>query len=398
MKKTLVTLLLLAVVSLLGMGIIVVASASVTQGPTPYYYFQRQLKWVGAAILVGLLFSRFDYHLWKKYLVWEKYPLFSVGFYLLFAFLLVLTLCPGIAVEHKGSFRWLYLGGKQIFQPGEFAKLAIIVAVAVWLDHVGRRVHQFRRGVAVPAVIIGVYAVLLFLEKDLGAMMVVCLMGGALMFVAGTRIWQLAALAGCGILSIGGAVLTLFLVSPQSLEQMKENRLGRIWAWLEGSGSTADASYQIKQAILAIKSGGLWGVGFNQSLQKYWFLPEAHTDCIFAIGAEELGLCFSLGMLVAYAVLLVCGILIAIHAQDRLGRLLAFGMTLLLVFQAAFNIGVITGLLPPKGMALPFMSYGGSNLLTAMFAVGTLFNILLHMDVYDERMHTVVVRDAADTV
>ena len=172
----------------------------------------------------------------------------------------------------------------------------------------------------------------------------------------------------------------------------------RIKAWLSGEESGSAAAYQLQQAILAFKNGGPWGVGFNQSIQKYNYLPEAHTDFIFAIGGEEFGFIFSVGVLLAYAVLLVCGILISMRAPDRLGRLLAFGMTLLLVFKAAFNIGVVTGCLPTKGLALPFISYGGTNMITALFAIGTLFNVGKHVDVFDARLHTQVVRNAVKDI
>ncbi|MCL2104495.1 MAG: putative lipid II flippase FtsW [Kiritimatiellaeota bacterium] len=393
MRKTLITLVL-TVVALLGTGIIVLASASCIQGKTPYFFFLKQVKSLGLAILVGYVCSRFDYHtLWKKWLVWKQYPWGSIVLFVGIAGLMVLTLCPGIAYLHKGSYRWLYWGGKQVFQPGEFAKPAIVVAVAVWLDHVDWRVKQFwRGGAAIPSLLVGVFALLLLLEKDLGAMMVVCVLGVALMFIAGTRKRHLLAVGGCGVLGIAG------LLATGAMSQMKENRWGRILAWLEGNDTASSAGYHLKQSILAFQSGGLWGVNLNESIQKHAYLPEAYTDFIFAIGGEELGFFFSVGVVIAYAIVLVCGTLIAIHAPDRLGRLLAFGMTLLLVFQAAFNIGVVTGALPTKGLALPFFSFGGSNLVTALVAVGTLFNVGVHIGVQDERMHTQVVRNAISTV
>jgi len=385
MKKTLTTLVL-TVVALLGTGIVVLASASTLQAMkyyhTPYGFFLRQAMWLLASFVVLFLCSRFDYHLWKKHL------LFPSAFYVLIVLLLALTLCPGIRKDINGSYRWLYLGPVHI-QPGEFAKLAIVIAFAVWLDRIGWRVKQFGRGIAVPGAIIGIFALLLYFEKDLGATMVVGVLGVSLMFIAGIRLRYLMPFATVA-LSFG----TWWVVRDPV-------RLGRItawWAFLVDPSSAAQANHQLYQSIVAFMSGGPWGVGFNQSIQKYFYLPEAHTDFIFAIGGEELGFAFSIGVLVAYAILLVCGALICLHAQDRLGRLLAFGMTLLLVFQATFNIGVVTGLLPTKGLALPFISYGGTNLLTALFAVGTLFNVGMHIGVHDDRMHAPVVRDAVSKV
>ena len=212
--------------------------------------------------------------------------------------------------------------------------------------------------------------------------MVVCVVGGLLMFVAGTRIIYLLGFGAAGIAVVGTFVLA------------NANRMERIRAWLHGEESGSAAAYQLKQALIAFENGGPWGVGFNQSIQKYNYLPEAHTDFIFAIGGEEFGFLFSIGVLLAFVLILVCGIRISQRAPDRLGRMLAFGMTVLLVFQAGFNIGVVTGCLPTKGLALPFMSYGGTNLITAMLAVGTLVNIGRHVDVSDERMHTQVVKNA----
>jgi len=386
MKKTL-TALVLTVGALLGVGIVVLASASTLQAlkhyNDPYGFFIRQSFWLVGSLVVLFLCSRFDYHLWKKYL------LFPSAFYVLIVLLLVLTLCPGIRKEINGSYRWLPLIGSFRIQPGEFAKLAIVVVFAVWMDHIGWRVKQFGRGVVVPGVLLGVFALLMYLEKDLGATMVVGVLGISLMFIAGIRLLYLLPFATVA-LSLG----TWWVMRDP-------HRLGRIkawWAFVVDPTSAATTNHQLYQSIVAFMSGGPYGVGFNQSLQKYWYLPEAHTDFIFAIGGEELGFAFSGGVLVAYAVLLTCGMLISIHAPDRLGRLLAFGMTLLLVFQAAFNIGVVTGCLPTKGLALPFISYGGTNLLTALFAVGTLFNVGMHIGVQDEQMHIPVVRDAVSTV
>jgi len=202
------------------------------------------------------------------------------------------------------------------------------------------------------------------------------------MFVAGARLLYLSLFGAGGVALVGCFVLT------------NANRMERIRAWLHGEGSDSSAAYQLKQALIAFENGGPWGVGFNQSIQKYNYLPEAHTDFIFAIGGEEFGFLFSMGVLLAFVGILACGIYISLRAPDRLGRMLAFGMTVLLVFQAAFNIGVVTGCLPTKGLALPFMSYGGTNLVTAMLAVGTLINIGRHVDVFDERLHTQVVKNA----
>lgn len=388
MKKTLTTLTL-TVVILLGLGIVLLATASTVRAQglhaTPHFFVKRQLMWLAVSAAVAFVACRFDYHFWKKY------PQLPIALYVFVVVSLLLVFCPGIGGKVKGSYRWLDFGPLRM-QPSEFAKLAVVVVMAVWMDHIGWRVRQFVKGALVPAAIMGCFAALLAVEPDFGATLVVIVLGGGIMFVTGTRLLHLSALGLVGITPIA----LLVAANP--------NRMDRIAAWIRsllGKDTTlvdadvvSPAAYHLQQAILAFKNGGPWGVGFNQSIQKYNYLPEAHTDFIFAIGGEEFGFPFSLAVLVAYAILLVCGILISIRAPDRLGRLLAFGMTVLLVFQAAFNIGVVTGCLPTKGLALPFISYGGTNLVTALVAVGTLMNVGLHIDVFDERLHTQVARNA----
>ena len=382
MRKTLTTLFL-TVVSLLGLGIVLLASASAVRAQglyaDPHYFVKRQLIWLALSLAVVFALSRFDYHWWKKT------PVLPIGFYVLVVVALVLVFCPGIGGKVKGSYRWIHIGPLRM-QPSEFAKILTVIAMGVWMDHLGWRVRQFWQGAAFPAIGLGLVAGLLLMETDFGATFVVAVVGGVMMYVTGSRFWYLLGIGAGGATVVGALVAT------------NANRMERIRAWLQGADSDSAAAYHLQQALLAFKNGGPWGVGFNQSIQKYNYLPEAHTDFIFAIGGEELGLTFSIAVLLAFSVLLVCGVLISMHAPDRLGRLLAFGMTLLLVFQAALNIGVVTGFLPTKGLALPFISYGGTNLITALFAVGTLMNIGRHIDVFDDRIHTQVVRNAAKQI
>jgi cell division protein FtsW len=381
MKKTL-TVLLLTVVILLGVGIVLVATASNVRAQSiyksPYAFFYKQLIWLGIATVIGFVASRFDYHLWKKH------PILPILFYAAIVIALALVVCPGIRKLVNGSYRWLNLGPLRV-QPSEFAKLAIVICLSVWMDRIGWRVTQFWRGAIVPAVMIGGIAILLLAEPDFGATMVIGVLGVGILFVSGVRFWHLFLLGCAGI----PPVLTLLCLN--------QNRMSRLMAFFEGVGDST-AAHQVKQSMIAFNCGGPWGVGFNESIQKNFYLPEAHTDFIFAIGGEEFGFVFSIFVVIAFIVLLACGVLIAIRAPDRLGCLLAFGMILLLIFQAAFNIGVVTNCLPTKGLALPFLSYGGTNLVTALFAIGTLINIGMHIDVADERLHTHLARDAVNTI
>jgi len=384
MKKTLAWFSM-TVVLLLGLGIVLLATASTVRAQFEYHgdplgYFKRQLMWLAIALVAGLAATKFDYHRW------QKFPYMTIAFYTGVFLLLAAVICPGLRKEINGSYRWLVLGPLRL-QPSELGKLATVIVMSVWMDRIGWRVEQFKKGALIPAVGLAAYLGLVLAETDFGATVVMAVVGGALMFVAGVRWRYLIGMGLFGILGVGTMVVR------------NANRMARIkgWfghmfpdvAWFQMSdGSTLDpaavehaaqkakaAAYQLDQALIAFKNSGFWGVGLNQSVQKFEYLPEAHTDFIFAIGGEEMGFIFSVGVVLLFLSLLICGMVISFKASDRLGRLMAFGMTLLLTFQVVFNIGVVTGVFPTKGIALPFMSYGGSNMLTALIAVGILFNI-----------------------
>ncbi|MBP5319651.1 MAG: putative lipid II flippase FtsW [Kiritimatiellae bacterium] len=359
MRKVVATLTV-AVVLLLAIGIVLLASAGTVRAQdiygVPYHFFQSQLKWLGASIVVLIVASYFDYRFWKRF------PLLTWGLFAFSLFLLVLVLVPGISETVKGSARWIKIGGRNLGQPSELAKITMVIVFAYWLDKVGAEVKGFLKGFLVPCAFLGVVAGLLLKEPDFGATAVIGVLGLAMMFVAGSRFRYLVAGGVLGACGVGALVMK------------NSNRMSRITAFMNPDANS-DAGHQLAQSILSFKNGGALGVGYTRSIQKFRYLPEAHTDFIFAIGGEEFGIIFSIGVLLLFVTFAACGFLIATHAQDRMGRLLAFGMTFLLAFQAAFNIGVVTGCLPTKGIALPFISYGGTNLLIAMAAVGILLNV-----------------------
>lgn len=371
MNRTL-SLLGLVVLSLVAVGLVVLASASEMNGlrlyHNAYHFLSNQALWLGVSFVVLLAACCFDYHRWREW------PWLTIAFYCI----VVLLMAAVLAFDPtKGSRRWLRLGAMRM-QPSEFGKILAVVATSVLLDRMGWRIERFWKG-ALPAVaMVGVLMGLAVAEPDFGATMVIALTAGVLFFVAGMRIWHMGAMGLVG----GCAVGTLLAFNA--------NRMNRIVAWLPSSlaaslgmspeqiaaNADKDANYQLTHALVAIRNGGITGSpGLFRSNQKLAYLPEAHTDFIFAIGAEEWGLIFSIGLLLLFVAFFVCGMIIAAHAPDRLGRLLAYGMTFLVFFQAIFNIGVVTGVLPTKGLALPFISYGGTNLITAMAALGTLFNV-----------------------
>ena len=368
MRKTL-TLLGLTVLALLGVGFVLLASVGEETGRTFHhgnalYFVTHQAMWLGVAIVFLLAATFFDYHNWRRY------PYLTLCLYLVIAGLMAAVL---FAPETKGSHRWLRLTASVRFQPSELGKLFVVISAAVFLDWAGWRIEKFLKGAVPAAAIVGALMVLAVLEPDFGTTMIIAFTGFAVCFVGGMKFFHLVAL---GVIGATG-VIGMFVLNP--------NRMRRLSAWLPPQvlsffglpPPTGDdpAAYQLNQALVAISHGGLTGLGYTKSMQKKFYLPEAHTDFIFAIGAEELGLVFSAVLLALFTTLFVCGIRIALRAPDRLGRLLAFGMTFLLFFQVLFNIGVVTGCLPTKGLALPFISYGGTNLMSTMIAVGILFNV-----------------------
>lgn len=383
--RVILRLLGISVLILLAMGFTVLASASGENGirlyGNAYHFLFYQGIWLGVAVVAMLFAVFFDYHRWRRHR-W-----LTVAFYIGVCLLLAAVLLFG--KEINGSKRWIDLGVGRL-QPSELAKLAVIVSLGVYLDRVGCGIERLLRG-ALPAIgIIGVLGGLTIVEPDFGSTMVICATGFVLLFVFGMKISHMAVFG----LTVGAG--GLFMVARNA------NRMRRIVAWLPNElamkvvsflnlpdvaqdEKAQNAAHQLNQALIAIQRGGLTGVGFNRSMQKQYYLPEAHTDFIFAIGAEEFGLIFSLLLLAMFITFFICGIMISLRAPDRIGRLFAFGATFLIFFQVLFNIGVVTGLLPTKGLALPFISYGGTNLVSALVAVGLLFNVGRQIELQNHR-------------
>lgn len=349
-----ITFFLCALALLLAFGLVLVYSASSTvYAGNPNHFVVRQSISLALAIVIGCIVSRIDYHLWSR-----------LGSVLTIA---VLVLAGTLAVfffeARNGSHRWIDLGFYQL-QPSEFAKIGILTIFAAWFDRVGPRSTSFLRGFLYPGLILGLLTAPILLAPDFGSTVVVLMIVGSIFLAAGTRLRYL--LAGLGGVAAGLAVL--IAKDPHRLTRVRD-----YWNMLTGEGGAQ--AHQTVQSINAFVIGGPLGVGLNNSIQKYRYLPEAHTDCIYAIAGEELGLAASVGIILLFGVLLVCGAWIAFRAHDRFGRFLGLGITILLGFEAGFNMGMVMGCLPTKGLALPFLSYGGSSLLATMIAVGLLMNI-----------------------
>lgn len=366
------SLLVAVVLILLALGVVMLASTSMATARArdlpPLYFVQHQLLWIALGALAAFVAGRMDYHWWGR----RPWPVvLLVVCYILLGMVLL------VGAVTKGSARWLRFGPIG-FQPSEPAKLAIIVLIAWWMSRVGRHASSLGPGLIVPAGMAGGVLLLIFLEPDFGTSMMVGLLVILMLFLGGARLVYLAA---CAV--AGACLFTLaILQNPE--------RTRRILAFLNPERYARSEAFQLLNAIYAFVLGGVRGVGLGESLQKQYYLPEAHTDFIFAIIGEELGLAGSLLVLVLYAAFFFLGARISSAAPDRFGRLLGWGVTLAITLQALVNIAVVTGCLPTKGLPLPFISYGGSNMVISLLMVGILVNIALNSGGGCER----VVRDA----
>jgi cell division protein FtsW len=346
-----VTILSFCVAALLALGMVMLYSSSMVQ--VGARFLVMQLVWCALGLLVCLAAISMDYHLLKKF-SWVLFALALV--------LLVLVLIPHIGVVRGRARRWFNLGHMS-FQPSEFAKLALIIFLAWYGEYFQRQMPTWKRGVLIPCLFIAPMLGLIFVEPDRGATILLAAVAAGMLLVAGVR-WKyfLPPIA----LGVAGLGVSLWR-DPM--------RMRRIFSWLYLEEHKSGTGYQAYQAMLALGSGGWTGLGLGNSRQKLGFVPQHYTDFILAIIGEELGLIATLLVVIVFVVILVCGIYIACRARDTFGLLLASGLTLLISLQAAINIGVVTSALPNKGLPLPFISYGGSNLMAMLACVGVLLSI-----------------------
>ncbi len=343
--------------ALITIGLIMLASTGAIPGEAiyhdPYFFLKRQLAALAVGLVAAGVVTRIDYHVWRKLVL----PIAIVV-----TLLLALVLVPGVGVRIKGSRRWLDLGPIN-FQPSELAKLAVVLVVAWWMTRVQRRAEEVRRGLLIPVLLMSTMAVLILCETDMGTTVLVACAGAAVMFVGGTRLGHLAIAGTIGVAALTGLVME------------DSERMERIISFLDPEGNAMGSAYQLMQSKAAFVAGGVTGSGLGGSLQKQFYLPEAHTDFVLAIIGEEWGLPGSLAVVALFVGLLACGLRISWKAPDLFGRLVAFGLTFQLVLQAAINMGVVTGCLPTKGIPLPFISYGGTSLVAALIMVAIVINI-----------------------
>jgi cell division protein FtsW len=320
---------------------------------TPNFFIKRQFIWLGVGLLACIFAANFDYHFWRKTWAW---------WFVSALILLALCFVPHIGLCIKGSHRWLNLGFASL-QPSELGKLATIIALATWYSRKDVEATSFVRGLLIPGLIVALPLALIAPEVDMGCTALIGATALGVMFVAGAR-----------LIFLGPIVLLSLSAGYYAATHMQE-RLGRLLAFMDLDKHRLGAGLQQYQSLIALGSGGVEGLGLGNSRQKLAYLPEAHTDFIFSIIGEELGLRCTLTIVFCYLVLIVCGVLIAMNSRDRFGSLLGFGLVVIIALQAAVNIGVNTALLPNKGLPLPFVSYGGSNLAFCLLGAGILINI-----------------------
>ncbi|HKS35979.1 MAG TPA: putative lipid II flippase FtsW [Verrucomicrobiae bacterium] len=345
------TILVFCVTALLSLGLVILFSSSMDKNGQNYPAMQA--VWCGLGVVAAVLVAWIDYRHLKK---------ISLVLYVAAVVLLVLVLIPGIGVKVGGARRWLHVAGQSL-QPSEIAKIAVVILLA----HYGERYQRFMaapiRGLIIPGILICIVLGLIFREPDWGTTLLLAAVGVVMLLVAGVRWRYLVVPAVAGCIAFAFVLLN------------NETRLNRVKSWMDPEATKGGVGYQSWQGMVALGSGGVRGLGLGDSRQKFGYLPEHETDFIFAIIGEELGLAGTIGVVVAFMVVMICGVRIGWNARDAFGMLLATGLTFLIGLQAFINIGVVTGTLPNKGLPLPFISRGGSNLFLMLMCVGLLLSI-----------------------
>lgn len=351
--------LLFAILMLLVISVVMVYSSSSVVALTTYddsaFFMKRQLLWAAVGLAFLTLAMRIDHRRLSDQRV--VLAIMAISF-----ILLAVTLVPGIGRLVNGSRRWLRFG-MMSFQPVELAKFAIVVYLSYYIAKKGERIRDFMNGMVPAYVVTAVFLSVAVLQPDFGSAMTLAAVAGIMLFAGGANIFH-----------IGGTLLAalpfiIFAVAH------KAYRWRRIVAFLDPWSDPQGAGHQIIQSFLAFGSGGVFGRGLGEGRQKLFFLPERHSDFIYAVIGEELGLIGALAVILLFLIILWRGVRIALAVGDPFSRLLALGITLLICLQGLINMAVVTGLLPTKGIALPLVSYGGSSLVVTMAALGVLLNV-----------------------
>jgi cell division protein FtsW len=349
--------LMLILFALVGYGLVMVFSSSyyvaMTHYNDTYYFFKKQLIWAGFGLLVFFITANIPYQLYQKYIA---YILFGSWIALLLVFI------PGLGSKINGADRWVQLGFFS-FQPSEVGKVAALIYTASIMAKKQEHLDNFKKGLLPPLIVIGLFCFLIVIQPHYSSTVILLVTCLVIIFCAGARLKHLMLLALAG---------SPVMISVLLLKSYRLDRLSVLWDPWKDPG---DKGYQIIQSLYAIGPGGLTGAGLGNSIQKMAYLPEAHTDFIFSVIAEELGFFGGASLILLFVLFIVRGIRIALRAPDMFGMLLGVGIITLFSIQAIFNLGVVTAMLPVTGVPLPFISYGGSSLLLNLFTAGILLNI-----------------------
>jgi cell division protein FtsW len=317
------------------------------------YYFVRQLVYAIVGFISLIFLMKINYHVWQNQrIVRLLIVVCVVGLILVFT-----------QAKVNAAHRWLRYGSFISFQPSEIAKLVLLLFLAAFLQKRDQKINELRSGLAPCVIVVGLFAALIGIEPDLGQALCILLIAAVMLFAAGLS-WKY--MAGAGLLAL--PAFYFFVVRVHF-------RWDRIKSFLDPFGDPLGAGWQISQSLTAVGSGGLWGVGLGESKQKLFFLPEAQSDFIFAVISEELGLVGACLILAAFLLFFYRGMKITLQAPDRFGFYMGLGITLLVALQAFINVSMTLAMLPTKGIALPFISQGGSSLLLNLLATGVLLNI-----------------------
>ena len=353
----LLTLLLTAI------GLVMLFSASFPSAyyetGNPAYYFKRQAIFAVLGLSAMFVVAKVNYQRWRG--AARLLLIFSI-------FLLILVIIPHVGITNNGATRWLGIEGVFTFQPSEIAKLAVIVYFADSISKKQEKMLQWREGILPYAIILGVISILMLLEPHLSGTILIVGTGAVMMAVGGMQGW----LIGAGIGGVA-AVAVLFVKLVES--GVISYGASRIAMWHDPWLDMSDGGYQMVQSLIAIGSGGLLGLGLGKGRQKFMYLPEEHNDFIFAVVCEELGLIGACVIMLIFAMLLLRGFWIALHARDRFGTLLVVGVMTHLGLQVFLNIAVVSGLVPATGISLPFFSYGGTALALQLVEMGIVLSV-----------------------
>jgi len=355
-QRSSIYLLLISVVGLLALGVVMLFSTSAYAQESHgdiYYFVKKDIFWLIIGVGVCVVGAMTDYHLWQR--TWKIWFVVSV-------LLLVLCFVPHVGMKINGSHRWLNLH-VLVFQPSEFGKIAAVFFVAWWFSRKEADPRKLLNGFVIPIGVVAIIMGLIAKEVDLGTAALIGATTLAICLVGGANWVIIAGLCGVGLMGLLGIAMLI----PE--------RAARMMTFMHPEADKLGKGLQQWQALIAFGSGGFEGLGLGEGRQKMLYLPYAHTDFIFPMIGEELGLRFTWLVLLGFILIVLCGGLIAANAKDRFGKLLAMGILLLISLQAAVNIGMTTSMLPNKGMPLPFISYGGSNMAVCLFMIGILVNI-----------------------